>query len=306
MDVLASGYPSLDYIIPVSHTPSVGQTALMQIPPDDQTASFGGCGANVAVGLGRLGFQAGVGMIIGDDTRGRRYRDYLQAEGINLANLIVLPGQKTSCGFLFRNPDGEYQTFFFPGAADVWQDTLTLSDLTGLRYGLITVGPYHYNKQFAEGIHVENIPLIWQLKPDIFAYPADGMAHFAEISSIILMNHLEAEFVLESLGFQTITELLNHTTQAVVITRGADGISIYSEDGEQFVPAVATSIVDATGAGDGFTTGFLAGLLRGEPLLNCARLGVVVASFVLEQVGCQINLPNANQMQLRCEEVFGE
>jgi sugar/nucleoside kinase (ribokinase family) len=306
MDVLASGYPSLDTIIPVSHSPSVGQTALMQLAPDDHAATFGGCGANVAVGLRRLGFSAGVGMIIGDDARGIRYRDYLQGLGINLANLIVLPGQKTSCSFLFRNPEGEYQNFFFAGAADAWQGTLNLCDLEGLRYGLVTVGSYHYNRQFAEAIHAQNIPLIWQLKPDIFAFPADGMARFAEISHIILMNHLEAEFVLQSLGFAAPSELLNDTTRAVVITRGAAGIHIYSADGEEFVPAVAADVTDSTGAGDGFTTGFLAGLLRGESLLKCAQIGGVVASFVLEKIGCQTNLPDVQQMQIRYKEFFGE
>jgi sugar/nucleoside kinase (ribokinase family) len=42
-------------------------------------------------------------------------------------------------------------------------------------------------------------------------------------------------------------------------------------------------VVDPTGAGDGFTAGFLAGLLRDETPENSARLGAVVASYVLKQ-----------------------
>jgi adenosine kinase len=284
----------------------VGETALVSVAPDDQTPTFGGCGANVAVGLRRLGLQAGVGMIIGDDARGNLYRDYLQNEGVDLANLIVIPGEKTSCSFMFRNPDGEYQNFFFPGAADAWQETLDLCDIDGLRYGLVTVGPYHYNQQFVEYMSAENIPLVWQLKPDVFAYPAEGMARFAELSQVILMNRLEAEFVVQSLGIKSAAELITGRTKIVVVTRGVGGISVYSEAGEHFVPTMARAINDTIGAGDGFTTGFLAGLLHEKSLLECAQMGVVVASFVLEAIGCQTNLPNVQQKLLRYEEFFGE
>lgn len=306
MDVLASGYPSLDFIIPVSHSPAVGQTALMQASPDDQMATFGGCGANVAVGLRRLGFWTGVGMIIGDDPRGFQYSAYLLDEGIDLTNLIVVEGGKTSCSFLFRNPQGEYQNFFYAGAADAWQGTLHLHGLDSLRYGLVTVAAYHYNRQFVELVHAAGVPLIWQLKPDIYAYPAEGMARFAQLSQIILMNYLEADFVLRSLGLRHVSQLLNSVTQVVVVTHGEQAIRVYAAAGEYKIPPVARQLVDSTGAGDGFTAGFIAGLLRGEGLKKCAQMGAVLASFVLEKVGCQTNLPNWDQMWSRYKEYFGE
>ena len=43
LDVLATGYPSLDYICQVSHTPAVGETGLLRSLP--ARYSFGGCGA---------------------------------------------------------------------------------------------------------------------------------------------------------------------------------------------------------------------------------------------------------------------
>ena len=170
----------------------------------------------------------------------------------------------------------------------------------------MTVGSYHYNQQFAELLHAQQIPIIWQLKPDIYAYPAGGMARFAQMSQVILMNHLEADYVLNALGMQSPADLINGATQVAVLTRGAEGISIYSQAGEQFVPAKATHIIDTTGAGDGFTAGFIAGLLRGHNLPDCARLGVVLASFVLEKIGCQTNLPNTTQVDTRFKEFFGE
>jgi ribokinase len=51
------------------------------------------------------------------------------------------------------------------------------------------------------------------------------------------------------------------------------------------VPALPVSVVDTTGAGDGFCGGFLAGLVAGKPLSTCAAMAAVSASYVVEACG---------------------
>jgi sugar/nucleoside kinase (ribokinase family) len=307
MDVLASGYPSLDYIIPVSHSPEVGNTALILCDmPDELVPTMGGCGANVAVGLRRLGFTAGVAAVIGDDRRGQRYRAQLAAEGVDLRNLIVLPKTHTSFSYLFRNPAGEYQNFFYAGAADAWSDDLTLTGLESLRWGLVTVGAYEHNRQFVEQITARGIALAWQLKPDIFAYSPGTIAKFAQHSTLILMNRIEAEFVTAALGISSIEALLSPVTRCLVVTRGAAGADVLTAEGCWHVDAVPVHVVDPVGAGDGFTAGFLAGMLRGDAPLQCARWGAIVASFVVEAIGCQTRLPTWSEVEARGKEHFGQ
>jgi ribokinase len=62
--------------------------------------------------------------------------------------------------------------------------------------------------------------------------------------------------------------------------------------------------VDSTGAGDGFTAGYLAGHFRKFSPQTCARLGAVLASFVIESVGCQTNLPDWSQLTERYQMFF--
>ena len=138
MDVLATGYPSIDIIARASHSPAVGETALLQSLPDEET--FGGCGANIAVALARLGFRSGVAMIIGDDPPGDRYLQYLESEGVDTSNVIRVSGEQTSRSYLFLNPDGEHQNFFFPGAADAWNGKLALVEPEQVKYAAVTVG----------------------------------------------------------------------------------------------------------------------------------------------------------------------
>ncbi|MBE0689864.1 MAG: carbohydrate kinase family protein, partial [Anaerolineae bacterium] len=77
LDLLATGYPSMDHIVATSRSPAVGETALLDTPIDDDRATFGGCGANVAVALQKLGVRTGVAMVLGDDEAGTRYLAYL-------------------------------------------------------------------------------------------------------------------------------------------------------------------------------------------------------------------------------------
>ncbi len=305
LDLLATGYPSLDYIFPVSHSPRVGETALLDAALDEVEPLFGGCGANVAVGLRKLGLNTGIAMIVGDDEKGDLYRSYLAERQVDQQDVIVVPGAKTSRSYLFRNRQGEFQNFFFPGAADRWRGTLCLNRLDSTRYALVTVGPYRYNAQFVEQVRKADVPLIWQLKSDIFAFPVDAIQAFAKASTIILMNHLEAEFVRRSLRLNSLNDLLGGSTTALVVTQGAQGAVLRTDAGRQKVNACPVTVVDTTGAGDGFTIGFLAGLLKGYSPLVSTQMGSVVASFVLEKTGCQTNLPDWEQMESRYRDNFG-
>ncbi len=304
MDVLATGYPSIDIIAPVSHSPTIGETALLREVPD--TFNFGGCGANVAVALARLGFKPGLAMVVGDDSDGEKYVRYLTEAGVDVANVIRLPGERTSRSYLFVNPQGQYQNFFFPGAADVWQGDLQLTDVSSYRFALVTVGAYHYNRQYVQRIREAGVPLVWMLKPDIHAYPPAMVGDFLSASSYVIMNHIEADYVLKTLGFVSLEQCLSDTMRTIVLTRGDQGSQVYSSSSMISIPAVPPhKLVDPTGAGDGFMAGFLAGLLHEASPAASAQLGAAVASFVLEAVGCQTNLPTWQEAMERYNIYFG-
>jgi sugar/nucleoside kinase (ribokinase family) len=304
MDVLVTGYPSIDHIARVSRSPAVGETARLFEVPDQVT--YGGCGTNVGAALARLGFRVGAAVVLGDDRHGTDYLDHLAALGIDTANVITLPGEPTSHSFLFLNPDGQYQNFFLPGAADAWHGHLALIGLESYRFALVSVGQVEYNRQFVAQVGAAGVPLVWAMKSDIVAYPPETVGAFLAASAYVVMNHLEAEYVLQALDRREVESLIGGTTRAIVITRGVRGAQVYTPERMTAVSAVPPrEAVDPTGAGDGFTAGFLAGLLRGAPPEVSAQLGAVVASFVMEAVGCQTNLPDWPQALARYKQHFG-
>lgn len=51
------------------------------------------------------------------------------------------------------------------------------------------------------------------------------------------------------------------------------------------IPGIAVRIVDATGAGDSFDAGFLAGYLRGDPLERSLALGNACGAMSTRMMG---------------------
>jgi ribokinase len=71
------------------------------------------------------------------------------------------------------------------------------------------------------------------------------------------------------------------------------------------VPAFITNVVDTTGAGDSYCGGFLAGLVLGRPVLECAAMGTVSASFTVEFCGAlAMRKPEPGERDERFRQVF--
>ncbi|MEJ0014175.1 MAG: PfkB family carbohydrate kinase [Actinomycetota bacterium] len=74
---------------------------------------------------------------------------------------------------------------------------------------------------------------------------------WALISSVIKMSEDDIAWLYPDVDFRKAAEnFINEKTQLVVVTRGSNGISAYTEDGEVSVQAVTVDVVDTVGAGD--------------------------------------------------------
>ena len=72
-------------------------------------------------------------------------------------------------------------------------------------------------------------------------------------------------------------------------------------------PAHPANVVDTTGAGVGYCGGFVAGLAAGRPLAECAAMGTVAASYVIEACGAlETQQPSVAARQGRLQRVLAE
>lgn len=97
------------------------------------------------------------------------------------------------------------------------------------------------------------------------------------------------------------------SVQIILLTRGADGVTVVTRDGSADVPAVKAKVVDTVGAGDTFSAGFLANLeARGlltkttitsatmDDLTAAAAFGAKVAAITVSRAGA--NPPWASEL----------
>lgn len=93
-----------------------------------------------------------------------------------------------------------------------------------------------------------------------------------------------------------------------VAAKLGDGGSIICEAGGSAlhrVPIYAADVVDTTGAGDSYSGGLLAGLVAGRPVAECAAMGTVSASYVVEARGALgTRLPTTSERDGRLADVL--
>jgi len=82
----------------------------------------------------------------------------------------------------------------------------------------------------------------------------------------------------------------------ILMTLGEKGVYVSENKNRVHYATYATSIVDSTGAGDAFWSGFYGGYLNNYNLKDSVALGQITSGFVLKQIGAIIDLPNVESL----------
>lgn len=103
------------------------------------------------------------------------------------------------------------------------------------------------------------------------------------------------------LGYEQIFPMIVQQTPIVVLTRGEQPASVFQKGQRLDFPVFPTNVVDPTGAGDTFATGFLLKYLETKNLTKAMSYGHVVASFCIEAKGL-IGLTNLVKVEKRYQK----
>jgi sugar/nucleoside kinase (ribokinase family) len=245
---------------------------------DDARLLPGGSGAITACGAARLGLETAFVGAIGDDPLGRFMLEALADRGVDASGCVVDPAAATGVTVaLLRGDDRAMLTA--PGA------------MSGLRAEQIDrallLGARH--------LHVASYFLLDGLRPELPALVAEARAAGVTVSLDPQgdptgdwrsgLPELLPELDLLLVNEQEAAALLPTRCPLVVTKRGARGASARSPLGTVDVPAPVVEVVDATGAGDSFDAGFLAGWLAGLPLEQALRLGCACGALSTRALG---------------------
>ena len=247
----------------------------------------GGSGANVAVWLARLGHSVAFVGRIGDDMFGRWLRDDLVAEGVEPV-LVVDKTRRTAVIQVLVEPGGERTMVPDRGANAVWRAEEVSEAQIASAELLHVVGYVLLDRESRPGAlaamgyaRSHGVPI--SLDPSSHAPLLDlgANAFWGEVGmvDVLLPNRREAQALTGVSEPEAALSILRQHAGTVVIKLDRDGCIAGSGCQVVRAPAPAVPLVNATGAGDAFNAGFLAGWRPGADLQTACRAAVSVGSF---------------------------
>jgi fructokinase len=273
------------------------------------TRYFGGSPANVLVNLQRLNNSTAFISRIGRDDFGEYLRGVLEEENVNLDCLqfdeqaatpvmFVNKSKETPSWLPYRGADINIEennniyekikqsTVYFIGSFILSQNPARQTALKSIEFAL------DHNKIIAFDPSFRA-----RLWPD----SKKGKKIIKEIIS-------ESDFIKPSLddafhlfGEDTPKNYLkkyhDNGANIVILTLGKDGVLVSDGKNEPLhLPVFSKKVIDVTGAGDSFWSGFLSGILRGLKIKESAKLGNAVAAFKIQGIGALSSIPPLSEI----------
>ena len=272
----------------------------------------GGATGNTILGLACLGVPTGFIGKVGKDSFGDFFRNNLRKNGIE-DNLLLSEDLPSGIASTFISPDGERTFGTYLGAAS----TLKAEELVPALFE-------GYNYLFVEGYLVQDHQMILQAMElarkaglkiclDMASYNIveSDLEFFSLLINryvdIVFANEEEAKaFTGESNPEEALSQIANQCEIAVVKV-GANGT--YACRGKEKVKVDAlpvNRVVDTTGAGDYFASGFLYGLTNGHSLEKSAKVGSILSGNVIQVIGTTMSQERWNEIKLNINRVLAE
>lgn len=290
MKCLSVGILVADHLCaPISHSPAAGELVMT----DRLELAIGGCASNAAIDLARLGVDVDVIGCVGRDVFGQFIVENLAAQGVGVGRIRQVDGVGTS-GTLIINVAGEDRRFVHTAGANVRlrAEEIRDDDLRGA--GVLYVGGYLLLAGFtpeatAELFQRARARGIRTVLDVVLPGPGDYWPQLTPVlphTDVFLPNDDEC---------RAMTGLDDAVAQAerccaagartTVITCGRAGSVLVGEGLRVRAGVYPTQFVGATGSGDAFDAGYIAGMLASLPPLDCLRWGSALGASCVRAIG---------------------
>ncbi len=309
MHIVVTGSIAFDYLMSfpgrfTDHllTERVGKVSLSFLV-DEMRRVRGGCAANIAYNLGLLGELPHMMATAGQDFES--FRNWLEAHGVDTSLTRTIPEVFTASFFVNTDLDQNQIATFYTGAMAFARE-LSFHDLAQ-RPDLVIISPNDPQAmdKYAVECKALGIPYIYDPGQQVVRVGADSLRLGLEGADILILNDYEFELLKTRTGL-TDAQIRAAVKRAVIITRGADGSDIWTDQRISVPVFPPQQIADPTGVGDAYRAGLIKGLALNLPWDVCGRIGALAATYTLECVGPQSQQYTLGEFTTRYKAHFGE
>ena len=275
---------------------------------------MGGAEDNFIIGLARLGFRCGWFSRLGHDEFGKEILRTIRGEGVDVSRVIVDPAAQTGVFFVEPHAEGEPKCYYYrrfsaasrlsPRDVDpdyikrarvIYASGITPAISESARETIeALIGMSHKNGQLI--VFDPNLRLkLWGIEK-----AREALIPLMQKSSFVLPGEEELRLLMDCKNLEdAIQKAHSAGIKNLVIKQGDAGATLaISESQSADVPGfILKNPVSSMGAGDCFAAGFVAGLLKKEPLAECVRWGNAMGAFCLMGRGPYQTLPDLEALQ---------
>lgn len=314
-DVVAVGNARVDIFIWVQETNKhfrlneetkelcikIGDKALV----DNAYLMSGGNAANVSVGLSRLGFKTAIIAEIGEDEFAQRIINSLAEEGVSEAFLQKTHNKSSSFSVIinyksertiFEETVEREHNFSFENISAKWIYLTALSEKWKEAYRKTLEFAKNNNVKLAFNPGTLQLDSGFEFIEDIIKKSEIVFLNKEEAAKICNLKVTNEEDFIRGLLLQ----IKNKGAKIAVITDGTNGSFLIDEQNNiSFQKPTETNVVERTGAGDGYASGFLSAVLAGKNWETAMKWGGENAASVIGKVGATAGLLRIEEMEKR-------
>ena len=285
VDLVTIGHVLMDIRIFVDQFPKPDEEA----KAEKLSLGGGGSAANVAVGASRLGVKSEFVGAIGFDAFGRVLLEELEHEGVDVTHVKILASVNSGLTVLSVNKIGQVIMFGYTGASDMLHPLdINRSCISNAEHVHITGLSLDTAVAAAKMAREANIVVSVDPGRIMSRVGISGLSPLLENTTQILLNHEEAKQLTGSDDLDDAANILFKTgPKTVIIKRGSKGVFAATPDSKISVPVYPVKVVDTTGAGDAFSSGFITAQLEGKNLKESLEFANATANLKITKVGAR-------------------
>ncbi len=274
-----------------------------KLPVDEFYRTVAGNAANNAVGAARLGMKTGFYTVLAHDTGGREIIHSMQKESVSTRYIVIDERHGTNASTVLSYK-GERTIFVYHEHRHY-----KLPNFVPSRWVYLTSMANGFEKIYPDLAHyIDKFDVKLGFNPGTFQLRAGVAKNKLMLARTELLS-LNVEESQSWVGEcdrdpeELCKRLVALGPKSVVLTDGRKGAYSYSPEGFYYLAEYPGPRIEATGAGDSFTTAYITALFYGLPHKEALRWGPVNAGSVVMHVGPQKGLLNKKELLSRLKKM---
>lgn len=297
LDVVCFGALNMDKLYKVDRLAGADEESVIL----EFKESPGGSAANTAVGLARLGIKVGYIGKVAEDREGKLLIQSFIDEGVDIGGIVISKVGRSGTVIGFVDQQGNRALYLDPGVNNTLEiNEINVNYVRGAKILHLTsfagTSPFEAQKKLLEALS-EDVKVTVDPGRIYARRGLDALKPIIKRCYAFMPSEEELRLLTGEDDYERGAEImLREGVKIVAVKLGERGCYVTNGTESHLLEPFRVEVVDTTGAGDAFCSGFIYGLLRGKSLRDCGILGNFVASRCLTRMGAREGLPRLTDL----------